>query len=168
MDEGPFEIERKFLIKYPDMDLLRARAQGSQIVQTYLRRPEKGRSARVRKRGCGGAWTYTHTVKEKINDMRRLEIEREITEEEYLELLKDADPSRRTICKERWCYEYRNQLFEIDIFPFWQDKAVMEIELSDEMQPVLFPPEIEIIKEVTGDKRYTNSSIAKHIPEETF
>lgn len=41
----------------------------------------------------------------------------------------------------------------------------MEIELEDESQSVRFPPFISIIREVTGDKRYTNSAIAKHLPE---
>ena len=167
MDNGHFEIERKFLIKYPDMSLLRSRAQGTEITQTYLKSPEKGISNRVRKRGSNGVYTYTHTVKTRINDMRKLEVEDEISEEEYTRLLQDADPKRNTIYKERWCLEYEGQMFEIDIFSFWQDRAVMEIELRDESQPVCFPPEIEIIKEVTDDKRYTNSSMAKRLPEET-
>ena len=62
--------------------------------------------------------------------------------------------------------EYRGQNFEIDIYPFWSDRAIMEIELEDECQAVDFPPEIDIIKEVTEDKRYTNSSIAREIPVE--
>ena len=163
-----FEIERKFLIKYPDMAMLRTHAEGTEIVQTYLLSPAKGVTARVRKRGRDGAYTYTHTVKTKINPMRRIEDEREISRAEYEELLQTADPKRRTIHKERWCLDYQGQMFEIDVFPFWNDRAVMEIELTDEEQAVAFPPEIRIIKEVTGDKRYTNASMAKEIPNETF
>ena len=61
---------------------------------------------------------------------------------------------------------YDGKDFEIDVYPFWQDKAVMEIELTDEMETVMLPPEIEIIKEVTGDRRYTNAALAKAIPED--
>ena len=57
-------------------------------------------------------------------------------------------------------------MFEIDLFPFWEDRAILEIELQDEAQPVEFPPEIEILKEVTEDRRYTNSSMAKEIPQD--
>ena len=49
---------------------------------------------------------------------------------------------------------------EIDVFPFWKDKAYLEIELISEDEKVEIPPFIEIIKEVTQDKRYTNKSIA--------
>ncbi len=165
MRNGDFEIERRFLIRAPEAALLR-RAQGSRITQTYLEKPAPGVTERVRKRESGGVCVYTHTVKTRVNDLRRLEIENEISREEYERLLRRADPERRTLEKQRWCLDYRGQLFEIDLFPFWQDRALMEIELSDETQPVELPPEIEILKEVTHDKRYTNSSLAKCIPED--
>ncbi len=165
MDGGLYEIERKFLIRYPDVAWLRSNAQGTEIEQTYLINPQ-GCTDRVRRRGDGANWTYTHTVKTRISDMRRIEIENEISPEEYERLLSRADPERRTIRKRRWCYKYLGQLFEIDIFPFWSRQAYMEIELEDEGQSVNFPPEIEIIREVTGDRRYTNAAMAKCVPEE--
>ena len=55
-------------------------------------------------------------------------------------------------------------MFEIDVYPFWNDRAIMEIELDDEGQEIIFPPEIQIIREVTSDKRYTNSSLARQVP----
>ena len=42
----------------------------------------------------------------------------------------------------------------------------MELELSAEDQHIDFPPDIEVLREVTGDKRYTNSALAKKIPAE--
>ena len=36
----------------------------------------------------------------------------------------------------------------------------MEIELSDENTEIVFPPEIQIIKEVTGDEAFSNISLA--------
>ena len=166
MNNNNLEIERKFLIQYPDMAMLERCAEGTEITQTYLLSEAKGETARVRKRGADGVYTYTHTVKTRISDMRKVEMEREVSEEEYAALLKSADPARRTIFKQRWCLYYEGQMFEIDVFPFWSDRAIMEIELIDESQTVIFPPEIEIIKEVTHDKRYTNASLAKHIPED--
>ena len=59
---------------------------------------------------------------------------------------------------------YEGKELEIDVYPFWQDRAVMEIELTDEAEAVALPPEIEIIKEVTRDRRYTNAALAKAIP----
>jgi len=163
MSEDKFEIERKFLIVYPDIEYLDANAVKTEIVQTYLE-SAKGTTARVRKRGLNGKFKYTHTVKQRISDMRRIEDEQEISPEQYEVLLKSADKSRNVIYKNRYCLNYKNQIFEIDVFPFWSDRAVMEIELTDESQHVDFPPMISIIREITLDRRYTNAAMAKTIP----
>lgn len=167
MNDSIFEIERKYLIRYPDIEMLSSCARKTEITQTYLKSPD-GCTARVRKRGLDGSYTYTHTRKTRVSDVKRIELEREISGEEYTLLLKDADLSRSVIHKVRYCLEYREQLFEIDVYPFWNDRAIMEIELSDEEQPIFFPPFIEIISEVTADKRYTNSSLAKHVPYDSI
>lgn len=162
MRKNEFEIERKFLIRMPQPELLETLGEKTGIVQTYLKTDEG--SARVRKRGSEGHWVYTHTEKKRLSDMRRIEREREVDEAEYLRLLEMADTQRRVICKDRYCIEYMGQLLEIDIFPFYTDRAFLEIELEDERQPVHIPTWLEIIKEVTADRRYTNAALALEIP----
>jgi len=54
-----------------------------------------------------------------------------------------------------------NQYLEIDIYPFWNDKAILEIESCSEDEPVNIPKEIKIIKEVTADEKYKNKSLAE-------
>ena len=129
-NETHYEIERRFLIRFPDLEYLSAHAAATDITQVYLT-SESGDTDRVRKRGRDGEYSYTHTVKHRISGVRRIEQEREISGEEYGELLKNADPSLRCIEKRRWCLEYGGRLFEIDIFPFWTDRAIVEIELTD-------------------------------------
>lgn len=158
-----FEIERKYLIRMPDRSYLESAAAMTQIEQTYLC-AEPGVTARVRKRGHEGAWAYTHTQKMHISDVRRYEDEREIGEEEYRELLRQADPARNVIHKERWVLPYEGQTFEIDIYPFWEDRAIMEIEMTDEAQTLRFPSQIQIIREVTADRRYSNAALSRQIP----
>ena len=160
-----FEIERKFLILRPSEDYLRKYAEKTEIVQTYLC-AEQGKTERVRKRSDGKKTVYTHTVKTRLNAMRRIEDECEISAEEYEELLLRADPERRPIVKQRWVLPYDGQRFEIDVFPFWQRQAYLELELSNERQRIRFPSGIEVIREVTDDRRYTNASLAKEIPAE--
>ena len=167
MKDSIYEIERKYLIRFPDSELLNSCSGRTEITQTYLLSRD-GRTARVRKRGLDGEYTYTHTQKARISDVKRIELEREISEEEYTRLLEDADPSRGVIHKDRYCLTYREQMFEIDVYPFWNDRAIMEIELDNEGQEIIFPPEIQIIREVTADKRYTNSSLAKQVPYDSI
>ena len=161
-----FEIERKYLIRMPDPDFLRQNASPTEIVQTYLLPPAPHINARVRKRGRDGDWTYTHTEKTRLSDLRRIENERQISREEYETLLQSADPGRNVIQKTRWVLPWKGQNFEIDIFPFWTDRALMELELEDEAQTIELPPRIRVLREVTADYRYLNSSLSKTIPYE--
>lgn len=159
----PFEIERKFLIKYPDLEWLNSNpnCQKVQIIQTYLK-SDDGDEVRVRQRGENGQFIYTKTIKRKVSDVKRVEIEHRISQEEYCRLLMDADPNCYPVRKDRYCLTYDNQYFEIDIYPMWSDKAIMEIELGAEDVEINFPDGIEIIKEVTSDESYKNYSLAKN------
>lgn len=158
----PFEIERKFLIAYPDIKWLESipNCQRIEMIQTYLKSANDD-EVRVRQRGIDGSYIYFLTTKRKVSERKRVEIERRLSKEEYLRLLMDADTSRRQIRKTRYCLTYQNQYFEIDVYPFWKDQAIAEIELSDEEMEVRFPEQIRVIKEVTDDASYKNASLAK-------
>ena len=158
----PYEIERKFLIEYPDIKWLESipNCKRIEIIQTYLK-SDKDEEVRVRQRGFDGHYIYFQTTKRKVSDVKRVEIERRLSESEYLRLLMNADTTRRQIRKDRYCLTYENQYFEIDVYPFWSDKAIAEIELSDENAEIKFPKQIKVIKEVTDDDSYKNASLAK-------
>ena len=64
----------------------------------------------------------------------------------------------RTSTQIKW---RENQYFEIDVYPFWKDKAIVEIELRDENVPIVFPDMLKVIREVTDDESYKNASLAK-------
>lgn len=158
----PFEIERKFLIEYPDIAWLESLPQCRrvEIVQTYLK-AEGDEEVRVRKRGADGHYTYYQTTKRSISNLKRVELEHRLTEDEYEMLLQNADPTRRQIIKARYCLMYENQYFEIDVFPFWKDRAIAEIELTDENAKIRLPEKLRVIREVTDDVAYKNASLAK-------
>jgi len=162
----PLEIERKFLIECPDTSLLDKMSGGnrSEISQTYLE-SEKGVSERVRARTRDGVTVYTHNVKIKLSSMMRIENEDVVSEEEYNQLLNRADKSCRTIEKVRYCVPHGDFVCEIDIFPFWKDKAFLEIEMPSEDTEITLPDFVKLIREVTDDNRYTNHALAKEIPE---
>ena len=46
-------------------------------------------------------------------------------------------------------------------YPFWHDKAIVEIELSDENAQIEFPPQLKVICEVTDDPNYKNAHLAE-------
>lgn len=158
----PYEIERKYLIEYPDIEWLESNptCQRIEIIQTYLN-SDKGEEIRVRQRGVDGNYIYFKTIKKKVSDVKRVEIERRLSQSEYLKLLMESDTTKRQIRKTRYCLTYEGQYFEIDVYPFWKDKAIAEIELSDENVKIVFPKQIKVIKEVTDDEAYKNSSLAQ-------
>ena len=116
---------------------------------------------RVRQRGYDGNYIYFKTRKRRISGLKRVEIEERLTQEEYLSSLVQADPSCRPIRKTRYCLSENGLYYEIDVYPEWRDKAIMEIELHSDTQQVIFPHNVKVIREVTDDSSYSNHSLAK-------
>ena len=161
VSEEPCEIERKFLIECPDTKNLESdpNCKRVEIIQTYLK-SENGDEIRVRQREENGNYFYFKTIKRKVSDIKRVEIETELSKDEYLTLLMNTDTSKRQIHKTRYCLTFEDKCFEIDVYPFWNNKAIVEIELNNENEEILFPDCIKVIKEVTDDERYKNASLA--------
>ncbi len=158
----PYEIERKYLIEYPDINVLEnlPNCQKVDVIQTYLK-SESGTEIRIRQRGRNGHYIYFETRKDPVNSLKRIEIERRLSKDEYLERLMDADPEKRPIRKDRYCLTEHGRYYEIDIYPFWSDKAILEIELMDPDEEIRFPSIVKVIREVTDDEAYKNASLAK-------
>ncbi len=159
-----FEIERKYLIEYPDMKTLEKYPK-SEIAQTYLK-TDDGFTSRVRAGTENGITKYIFTEKKRITDLKCIENEREISVDEYKELLKLADPERMTVYKTRFCVPHNSRVVEVDIYPFWSDRAIAEVEMDSEDEEVKLPDFIKIIRDVTAEKAYKNASIAKNIPSD--
>ncbi|MDE5764447.1 MAG: hypothetical protein K2N49_02845 [Ruminococcus sp.] len=147
------EIERKFLIKQPcigNLDVKRI----LDIVQTYLHEGENGSQRRVRRITENDTNIYMYTEKIFCTAVTRRELEYEISLAEYESLINDS--GTESLFKRRICFEYKNQMFELDIYPFSEKFAILELELESPEQEIFFPDYIDVVKEVTGDKRYSN------------
>lgn len=164
MKDG-FEIERKFLIEYPNRDLLCGfkGVRVLEIEQTYV-----ASGGRVRKITENGKTSYIKTVKKHITDIKREEKEWAITEQEYACALKEKVTGTETVVKTRYAIPLNGFIYEIDLFPFWQDRAFLEVELENEDCCFPIPDFIKVIKEVTDDKRYRNSSLAAKVFTESL
>lgn len=155
----PIETERKFLIERPTTEILNGyESVKLNIVQTYLTRTDVKVERRIRQRGSNGEFSYFYTEKREISNCSRFETERKISKEDYLSLLTEGIA---TIRKDRYCFFFENQYFELDVYPEWNDKAILEIELTDENQEIKIPDRIKVIEEVTGNPQYFNSNLAK-------
>jgi len=140
------EIERKFLVKGLTLSELKP-WEFSCIEQYYL---SNCRGVRLRRENN----RYTLTVKgEGLRE--RVEVEKEITEEEYKELLNLCD---RGLKKRR----YRVGRWEIDLFEESLNGLILaEIELSEKEEPLPeFPFPGAILLEVTDNPAFLNQNLA--------
>ena len=109
-----------------------------------------------------GHYVYFLTTKRALKNNSRIETEKQITPSEYIQLLQQADPNRNTIHKKRRCFVWQNQYFEIDTFvdpplPF----SLLEIEGAENHDEINFPPFIKVLEDVTDNKEFYNSNLAK-------
>ena len=162
------EIERKYLIRMPDVAALAAMPGCViwDVEQTYLDRGADGSSRRIRRIEVDGAVKYIFTRKRRVDELSCEETEGEISTEEYADLAKQADPARRPVAKRRYRIPYEGQLLEVDVYRFWSDRATLEIELKDEGQQVKLPEWLDVIREVTGEDAYKNLNLSLHVPME--
>ncbi len=147
------EIERKFLVKD---DSYKAQAvESHRIRQGYLAH-DSGRSVRVRIRDGRGILTVKGPF---IGLGSRPEWEKELSLQEAEDLFLLCKPGY--VDKTRWIIPAGNRFFEVDEFHGENEGLVMaEIELGSQDEAFAKPSWLG--QEVTGDKRYYNSHLARN------
>lgn len=166
--DKPLEIEYKFLIRYPDIPTLAAQPEYKceKMLQLYLELPQKEEGfdkCRIRKVEGTSGIRYIKTFKQSLSDMTRIEIESEISENEFNTLSRYIRRGYNPIEKHRHSFTLSGFTYEVDVFPFWEDRAYLEIEVDSETTKPPIPDFITIIKDVTADKRYRNTALAQKI-----
>ena len=156
----PMVRKRKYLISMPDMENLAERyaAVPIDMVQTYLCMTNPCIERRVRRQKHGGEYMYFYTEKHIRPDGTKWDTEKPITEKDYNRYLLEADPELQSVDKTKYRFVYDSCRFEIDVYPFSADKAVMF--RYSENDEAAIPPEIRAIREVTGDPDYKNKQLA--------
>ena len=156
----PMIKKRKYLIEMPDMGIIAARygAVALDMMQTYLRPTKPGVERRIRQQKNGEDYLYFYTEKHTMPDGTKWDTEKPISEKSYIRYLMEGDSGLHSVRKTKYRFIYNRQRFEIDVYPFSQDKAVLFV-YSDGEDAAL-PPEINVIREVTGDPAYKNRQLA--------
>ena len=146
------EIERKFLVDEDKWNKLE-KPVGKELSQGYL---ASGTTTTIRVRTKGDKGFLT--IKGKTVGASRPEYEYEIPRAEANELLENF--AITSISKIRFEIEYAEKLWEVDVFKGDNEGLIVaEIELESEDEPFEKPD--WITEEVTDDKRYYNSILAK-------
>lgn len=157
----PVEIEDKFLLRSFVSERLPVPYEKVYITQTYLISDNKVVTERVRKRVWRDGVSYIHTAKEPARGGGRIERERFISHHEYCTLLGRRDPRRRTLEKIRHCFLWSAQYFEVDVFTNLPRPLILcEREKTTISETTVLPPFLDVVRDVTNEREYSNSSIA--------
>jgi CYTH domain-containing protein/predicted ATPase len=150
---------RKYLVRRAPA-VLPVHSAEVDIELTYLR-PMEGSEARLRRRGQGGAFSYTYSVLGSPRAGQRVVSEQPLTGRDYFALLGQADPTRRPVRKRRVCFLWEGQYLELDthVEPA-AGLMLLQVELSTAGETPRLPPFLEVEREVTSDANYTNAAIA--------
>ena len=148
------EIEKKFLVQ--DESYKAQAVESHRIRQGYIAH-DGGRTVRVRLWDEKGVLTIKGPSMD--GGLSRYEWEREITREEAEDLFLLCKPGM--VDKTRWIVPAGPRKFEVDEFHGENEGLVMaEIELGSADEAFEKPSWLG--KEVTGDKRYYNSYLARN------
>lgn len=153
----PIEEERKYIVK------VEGEVPGaieSEIKQTYLS-AEPHTEVRLRRRGWQGRWVNVHTSTQRVSDKEQIVTERQVSNNLYTELLRQADPYRLPIHKRRQSFIWRGQYFELDTYlDQLEGLIILETKGVAQTESVNFPPFLHVVSDITGDETYYNYNLA--------
>ena len=157
----PITEERKYIVRVTSKDI--PNVIESDIFQTYLVADPDYEVRLRRRRWKGGKTVNVHTTKKRIGTDRVIETERQVSNALYESLLAQADPYRHPIHKQRRSFIWKGQYFELDTYLDQLDGLViLETKGITDTEDVNFPPFIQVVEDITGQKNYYNYNLALH------
>ena len=150
----PIQIQRKFLLSKMDLQSIEAFNWVCLEMEQYV---IKGQNEEIyyRKTMRQGETKYTQIKKidtPAVNE--RITISRNISKTEY-EQNKPLD--MKPIQKKRYCFEYKNQYFRLDIFD--DGLHILEVEPTNVNQIITLPDFVYVVDDVTNNPEYRNSNL---------
>lgn len=137
-----------------------------EVEQTFLQRGtiKEGVQESVRRRGDGGTYTFVHKVRSPSVDGMVKETKRQITNREYISLLANADPERRTVRIKRQCFVYKSQYYVMDtILNIEPIVRLIRAQVDDGVDDLELPLWIKTEREVSGDPEWTMFNMSARI-----
>ena len=154
----PIQIQRKFIIDDIALDDLEDNKLVKLDIEQYVINSGTIEYT-FRKTTKDNETTYTLLTKIDTDiDNERVRTSRKITEEEYYQNLSEEE---KPIRKTRYCFEYQNNYFRLDIFE--QGLILLEIEPTTKEEKIALPSFLTIKEEVTNNKDYRNSSLYERL-----
>ena len=157
-EENKTYLEKKYLISKPNIEQLlkNKHCRKVHIKQHYLIDDKKKEEEKIVLRRENNKNFYYNVNKKTKGKYRKT-----ISADEYINKLEDENNKFYHIYKDRYYYVYDSRCIKIDIFPFWSDKAILEVDLLNDRENVKLPKCIKVIEDVTENINYKNYYLAE-------
>ncbi len=151
------EEERKYIVEVtgelPECNT-------TEITQTYLT-AEPGCEIRLRQKKSFDNVVNIHTTRKRLSAKEEVVTERQVSNNLYENMLRQADPYRQPIQKVRKSFIWKGQFFELDTYSSPDEGLViLETKGIASHEDLHLPPFLKIVKDITGDKNYYNYYLA--------
>ncbi len=161
---APLERKEKYIVTSVEYGMLPIH-QVIQIEEIHLRSKSKTEEVHIRKRGQHGAYLYFLFRRRPTRQPGGwIEEEELIVEQEYLTLKNLIDPKTDIVEKERFCFLWDNQYFELDRYKGAREGlTILKVEYDASnpgKEKTQMPPFIITGKNITGDLRYLTRNMA--------
>ena len=108
-----------------------------------------------------GVSVNVRTTKKTLPNNEQVVTERQIDNNLYESLMRQADPYRQSIHKIRKTFIWRGQFFELDTYLApTSNLQILETKGIVDHEDVNFPPFIEVLEDITGNTEYYNYNLA--------
>lgn len=152
----------KFLVQSMPADSAFPPFQDFEVVHNYMVTSNPNFQSRLRKRGQKGHWSYMYTQRRMDIKDQVIEVKRQITHRDYMNMLAQRDDTHYTIFKCRRSFLWQNMYFQLDIYRppcHKRCNGLILLEtyttLSGEELWNLLPPFLSVQREVTGNPSYS-------------
>ena len=157
-EEDKAYVEKKYLISMPDVDQLMKNKQCRKVhvKQHYIIDETRQEKEKIVLRRENNKNFYYKVVKK-----NKVKYSNSITADKYINKLEDETKKFYHIHKDRYYYIFDSRCIKIDVFPFWKDKAILEVDILNDRENIKFPKFVNIIEDVTDNEAYKNYYLAE-------
>jgi len=156
----------KFLVAKMPSDVMFPSFQDFHVVHEYLISANPKIQLRLRMRGQGNTYSYQYTVRQVRANDQVVELRRQISHRDYLNLLAQRDHSHYTVHKNRRCFLWHNLYFQLDIYlppcsPKCEGLVLLETYTTLKSSDVKLPPFLEVLRDVTDDPEFSMFNLSR-------
>lgn len=157
-EEDKAYVEKKYLISMPDVEQLMKNKQCRKVhvKQHYIIDETRQEKEKIVLRRENNKNFYYKVVKK-----NKVKYSNSITADKYINKLEDENKKFYHIHKDRYYYIFDSRCIKIDVFPFWKDKAILEVDVLNNRENIKFPKFVHIIEDVTDNEAYKNYYLAE-------